>query len=112
MKLNRKVKRNKGDCEINGAETLRNAMYAKYSGGGKYARTRGTHYSLPPSPHLQNTFLYKELFDSPSIPYPVTGKYSILREVHRQYNTATLYQSLMLLLLCTDVSVKPGGYST
>ena len=29
-------------------------------------------------------------------------------EVHRHYNTATLYQSLLLLLLCTDVSVRPG----
>jgi hypothetical protein len=47
MKLNRKVKRNKADSEINGTEMLRKAMYAKYS--GSKLRTHKRH-TLPPPP--------------------------------------------------------------
>lgn len=71
--------------------------------------TRHTKHTPLPTPSIfRIPSPYKELSDSPSIPYPVTGKYSILREVHRQNSTVTLYQSLLLLLIFTDVSVRPG----
>jgi hypothetical protein len=66
------------ETEINVAETLRKA---KHSGGMYHVHTHThthTRHTLQPTLKFSKYFLYKELSDSPSIPYPVTGKYSIL----------------------------------